>query len=129
LPDVPVISIVDDDEGIRLALNSLIRSLGYAARTFPSAEDFLRSGEVTRTSCLVCDVQMPNMSGLELQARLTTHGHRVPIIFITAFPTDDVAASAERAGALRLIIKPFDNAALVDGITAALTGAHGNPGG
>src|SRR5690348_11656860 len=120
LPDAPVISIVDDDESIRLALNSLMRSLGYAARTFPSAEAFLRSGEVARTSCLICDIQMPSMSGLELQAHLTAHGHRLPVIFITAFPNDDVTASAERAGALLLLIKPFDHAALIDGVTAAL---------
>jgi FixJ family two-component response regulator len=129
LPNAPVISIVDDDEGIRLALNSLMRSLGYAARTFPSAEDFLQSGEVARTSCLICDIQMPNMSGLELQAHLTAQGHRIPIIFITAFPNDGVTATAMRAGALRLLIKPFDQTALVEGVTAALSGVHGNPGG
>jgi FixJ family two-component response regulator len=129
LPDAPLISIVDDDDGVRLAINGLLRSLGFAVRAFPSAEEFLRSGEATRTSCLICDIQMPSMSGLELQARLVTHGHRIPVIFITAFPNDGVAASAMRAGALRLLIKPFDHAALIEGITAALAGAQDKPDG
>jgi FixJ family two-component response regulator len=129
LRDAPLISIVDDDEGVRLAVNGLMRSLGFTARAFPSADEFLRSGDAIRTSCLICDIQMPNMSGLELQAHLTAQGHRIPVIFITAFPNDGVAAQAMRAGALRLLIKPFDHTALIEGVTAALAGACGKPGG
>ena len=89
LPKVPLISIVDDDESVRESTKDLIRSLGYVAATFASAEEYLRSGHVTDTSCLIADVQMPGMSGLELQDRLVADGHRTPIVFITAFPRQE----------------------------------------
>ena len=84
----PQISVVDDDESMREAMRGLMKSLGYAAQAFASAEDFLNSRQVPRTSCLIADVQMPAMSGIELQSHLRAIGNRVPFIFITAFPED-----------------------------------------
>jgi FixJ family two-component response regulator len=90
LKRVSVISIVDDDESVRTATNSLMRSLGFTAYTFASAEEFLRSLQLNDTSCLISDVQMPSMSGIELQRHLIARGHRTPIIFITAFPDESI---------------------------------------
>src|SRR3954451_21934637 len=80
---IPIISIVDDDDGVREATASLVRSLGYRASTFASADEFLKSEQVSNTSCLITDVRMPGMSGIDLQDRLIADGHRIPIIFIT----------------------------------------------
>jgi CheY-like chemotaxis protein len=88
LRKVPVISIVDDDESVREATTGLVRSFGYVVATFASAEEFLQSDRVRDTSCLISDIQMPGLSGFELQDRLNAAGHRVPIIFITAFPEE-----------------------------------------
>jgi FixJ family two-component response regulator len=108
LPRVPMISIVDDDESVREATKGLVRSLGYCAAVFASAEEFLRSDRVRDTSCLITDVQMPGLSGLELQSRLVAQGHRMPVIFITAYPEERVRALAEEAGAVGFFSKPFD---------------------
>src|SRR5262245_50904975 len=94
----PMISIVDDDEAVRNATETLIRSLGYRAATFSSAEEFLRSQRLHETSCLISDVQMPGLNGIELQDRLAAGGHRIPIIFITAFPDDRARDRAMRCG-------------------------------
>jgi FixJ family two-component response regulator len=115
-----VISIVDDDESVREATKGLIRSLGYAAATFASAEEYLRSDHVTNTSCLIADVQMPGMSGIELQDRLISDGHRTPIIFVTAFPEAIIHARALRAGALGFLSKPFDDESLIACLDLAL---------
>src|ERR1700675_615302 len=90
LSGIPLISIVDDDESVRTAMSSLVRSLGFAVCAFASAEEFLASPRLNEISCLVADVQMPGMSGLDLQRELVTHDWRMPIIFITAFPEERI---------------------------------------
>ena len=85
-----MIAIVDDDDVVREAMKSLMRSLGYNASTFGSADEFLKSEQVSKTSCLITDLHMPGLSGLDLQDRLIAAGHRFPIIFLTAYPDEDV---------------------------------------
>jgi FixJ family two-component response regulator len=106
--DVPLISIVDDDDTVRGATESLVRSLGFESRTFASAEAFLQSSSLPETRCLILDVQMPNMSGIELQERLSELGFEIPIIFITAYPDDGVRQRALQAGAIAFLLKPFE---------------------
>ena len=120
----PVISIVDDDGSVRTATGNLVRSLGYVAHAFASAEEFLRSPHLNDTSCVIADVQMPAMSGLELQARLQADGHRLPFIFITAFSVDNARARALKAGAICFLAKPFAGEALINCLHTALEG-HG----
>jgi len=120
LVKAPVISIIDDDISVRVALASLVRSLGYIARTFESAEAFLGSTELAETSCIVTDIQMPGMSGLDLNSRLKAAGNTVPLVFITAFPEDHVRARAEAGGAFGFLAKPFDGQALIGLITSAV---------
>lgn len=120
LPRVPVISIIDDDASVRAAANRLVRSLGYIAHPFASAREFLESSQVDDTSCLIADVQMPGMSGLELQSQLRAQGRALPIIFITAFPEDSVRKRALDAGAICFLIKPFDGPTLVKYLDKAL---------
>jgi FixJ family two-component response regulator len=103
----PIVSIVDDDESVRAAMESLVRSLGFVAFGFESAEDFLRSPRVEDSACLVTDVQMPGMTGLALQDRLIAQGRRIPIIFITAFPEETSRIRAEAGGALAFLEKPL----------------------
>jgi FixJ family two-component response regulator len=103
-----MISIVDDDESVREATRCLVRSLGYGAAAFASAEEFLDSDRLLDTSCLITDVEMPGLSGLELQSRLAANGHRIPIIFITAYPEERVRARAQEGGAIGFFGKPFD---------------------
>ena len=116
----PVISIVDDDESVREATKGLVRSLGYVAVTFESAEEFLNSERMRDTSCIIADVQMPGVSGVELQDRLIAEGHRLPMIFITAFPEDRVRARALQAGAVGYLSKPFDEEHLIGCLDRAL---------
>src|ERR1700682_1294251 len=97
----PVISIVDDDEAVRLALRSLVRSLGYVSNVFASAEEVLDSFQLNETSCLISDIQMPGMNGIELQKRLKIPDHSTPVIFVTAFPDERYRARALEAGAIR----------------------------
>ncbi|OYZ89204.1 MAG: two-component system response regulator [Rhizobiales bacterium 17-65-6] len=115
-----MITIVDDDEAVRTALGSLIRSLGLRASTFASADAFLNSERVHDTSCLITDIQMPGISGIELQARLRAQGNRMPVIFITAFPEERVRRRAMAAGAVGFLSKPFDGSAIIDCIDRAL---------
>jgi FixJ family two-component response regulator len=103
-----LIAIVDGEEPVRDATKSLVRSLGYHASTFGSADDFLKSEQVHDTSCLITDVQMPGLSGLDLQDRLIARGHCIPIIFMTGYPNDSVRARAMKAGAVCFLNKPFD---------------------
>ena len=117
-----MISIVDDDESVRKATKRLLRSLGYGAATFASAEDFLQSNQVNDTSCLISDVQMPGLSGVELQSHLIAQGHRTPIIFITACPEENARAHALKAGAIGFLTKPFDEQRLIEYIHTALAG-------
>jgi FixJ family two-component response regulator len=108
ITDTPVISIVDDDDTVRAATESLVRSLGFETRTFASAEAFLQSTSPRETRCLILDVQMPNMTGIELQTRLSELGFEIPIIFITAYPDEVVRQRAMEAGAVAFLLKPFD---------------------
>ena len=115
-----VISIVDDDNSVRVAMSSLIRSLGYLAYEFASAEAFLASPRLQETSCLIVDVQMPGMSGLDLQDALLVRQPRLPVIVITAFPADRVRKRAEAAGAAGFFSKPVDSQSMIDCLDAAL---------
>jgi FixJ family two-component response regulator len=115
-----IVMIVDDDESIRRAARRLIKSYGFPVETFASAEDFLSSGRLHETACLVLDVQMPGLNGLELQSRLITDGNQVPIIFITAFNDENARAQALKAGALGYLVKPFEEADLLTAINVAL---------
>ena len=103
-----LIAIVDDEEPVRNATKSLVRSLGYHASTFGSADDFLKSEQVHDTSCLITDVQMPGLNGIDLQDRLIARGDRIPIIFITAYPDETIRSRALDAGAVCFLGKPFD---------------------
>ena len=120
----PVISIVDDDRSVRAATYNLVRSLGYTVHTFASAEEFLRSPHLKDTSCVIADVQMPAMSGVELQSHLLAKGRRMPFIFITAFAVESARRQALKAGATCFLTKPFDGEALIKCLDAALEG-HG----
>jgi FixJ family two-component response regulator len=119
-----VISIVDDDESVREATKGLVRSLGYTAATFASAEDFLQSNQVNDTSCLITDVQMPGLSGVELQSQLIAQGNSTPMIFVTAFPEERTRARALKAGAIGFLTKPFNEERLIEYIHAALAGSE-----
>jgi FixJ family two-component response regulator len=125
LQQVPVISIVDDDESVREATKSLVRSLGYRAITFGSAEEFLNSAHLTTTVCLITDVQMPGLSGVELQDRLIADGHRMPVIFVTAFPDERLQGHVLKSGAIGYLPKPFNEGRLIECIDAALKGLSG----
>lgn len=118
-----LISIVDDDASMREATKGLVRSLGYRAVTFVSAEEFLQSASVDETSCLIADVQMPGLSGIELQRRLIARGNLVPTIFITAFPEDNARRSALEAGAVGFLDKPFTEESLLSCLERALCGS------
>ena len=120
LSNTPIISIVDDDESIRVAAGDLITSLGYAALTFASAEAFLQSGDAARTSCLITDIQLPGMSGLDLQDALRMEGHHIPTIVITAYPEPKLRRRAETAGTVAFLVKPFDGRELIARIEEAL---------
>jgi FixJ family two-component response regulator len=126
--DPKVISIIDDDASVLAAADNLLRSLGYNVYTFVSAEEFVRSAHLNDTSCVIADVQMPGMSGVDLQARLLTQGYRVPFIFITAFPEDTVRARALKAGAICFLTKPFDRLTLIKCLDAALERHGGGTG-
>ena len=115
-----VISIIDDDPSVRQATDGLVRSLGYRAMTFASAEDFLQSDHLDDTSCVITDVQMPGLSGVELQTVLIARGARVPIIFITAFPEDRIRRCVLEAGAVGFLSKPFEEAVLIEHLETAL---------
>jgi FixJ family two-component response regulator len=124
---VAVISIVDDDESVREAMKGLVRSLGYRAAAFASAQEYLRSDRLTDTSCLIVDVQMPGMSGVELQERLIAGGRRTPIIFVTGFPEAKIRARVLRAGAFGYLSKPFDDESLIACLDRALFGTGAGP--
>jgi FixJ family two-component response regulator len=116
----PLISIVDDDGIVRKAIESLVTSLGFLACVFPSAEAFLQSPLIAETSCLISDVQMPNISGVQLQEYLAGLGLRIPMIFITAYPDDAVRARVLARGAVGFLLKPFNAQSLIECIDSAL---------
>jgi FixJ family two-component response regulator len=120
MSQVPSISIVDDDPSVRIATSRLVRSLGYSVHTFASACDFLSSSKAHDASCLIADVQMPGISGIELQNLLIARGCSTPIIFITAFPEASIRLKALEAGAVALLGKPFDESSLIESIDIAL---------
>jgi FixJ family two-component response regulator len=117
---VPMIAIVDDEESVRVATCHLVRSLGFEVEAFASAQDFLQSGRGLRFSCIISDVNMPGVSGIELQRRLAVEGRSVPFVFITAFPDDAIKERAIGAGAVGFLSKPFNSGDLIDCIERAL---------
>jgi FixJ family two-component response regulator len=116
----PLIAIVDDDASVCEATKSLMRSLGFAAETFPSAEDFLSSPHVGRAACLLADVNMPGMSGLDLHRRLKSSGKTIPTILITAYPNDNTRARALNDGVICYLTKPCGEEELLSCIRSAL---------
>jgi len=120
LTQVPAISIIDDDDSVRVSTSRLVRSLGLRTYTFASAKDFLDSPQLTGTSCLIVDVQMPAMTGIELQDLLRSQGRSVAMIFISALPDKSIKAQALEGGALCFLSKPFQPAALIKCINIAL---------
>lgn len=126
LPKMPIrrktnlVAIIDDDDLMRSSLEGLLKAAGLSARAFASAEDFLTSGQQHHVACLITDIRMPGMSGLELQARLNAEGCKIPIIFITAHGDARMRTQALRAGAVEFLAKPFDDEDLIDSVRAAL---------
>jgi FixJ family two-component response regulator len=114
------ISVVDDDESVRESLPDLLKECGFEACAFSSAQEFLASGCVSRTGCLILDIAMPGISGLDLQRELQLQGHKVPIIFITAQTDGAVRARAFEQGAVRVLLKPFNDTDLLAAVEAAL---------
>ena len=115
-----LVAIVDDDDSVRITLQELLRSAGFPSRGFDSAEAFLGSGDQQETACLITDIRMPGMSGLELQARLNADRCKIPTIFITAHGDEDMRFQALRAGAVEFLPKPFDDEVLIESVRAAL---------
>jgi FixJ family two-component response regulator len=115
-----LVAIVDDDDSIRSALQGMLKAVGYPAQAFASAEDFLKSGRHRQTSCLIADIRMPGMSGLDLQAQLNAEHCKIPIIFITAHGDAKMRIQALRAGAVEFLSKPFDEEVLLESVRAAL---------
>ncbi len=118
-----MISIIDDDDSVREGTKNLVRSLGYTAATFSSAEEYLRSDSINHSSCLITDLHMPGINGAELQDRLIAEGHDTPIIFMTAYPDEKVRARVLNAGAIGFLHKPFDDQLLIE----CLEKAHASP--
>ena len=120
-----VVSIVDDDDLMRSALEGLLKAVGLPARAFASAEDFLQSARLDDSSCVIADVQMSAMSGLDLLTHMRAQGYAVPFIFITAFPEESVRARAMKAGAIGFLAKPFAGTALISCVEAAVNRYQG----
>ncbi|MEA3085227.1 MAG: hypothetical protein QOC89_2924 [Paraburkholderia sp.] len=116
----PVVSIVDDDQAVRRALSSLVRSMGWEARVFESAEAFLASGDVSDTACLVSDIRMSGMSGVEMHERLVAQGQAPATIFISAYPTPSLQAKAMGNGALVMLQKPYQACVMTHWLSVAL---------
>ena len=122
----PTVAVVDDDEAVRAALSNLLASLDLGVATFASAEEFLASPACRESACLITDVQMPGMSGIDLQRHLASEGNCIPVILITAFPQDRLRQQAEAEGAFGFFAKPFDGRLMIDCIERALA-AKGAP--
>jgi FixJ family two-component response regulator len=125
LNTAPVISIVDDDESVRAAASGFVRSMGFMAHTFASAEEYLRSEHAEKTSCLIADVEMPGINGIELQRLIHAQGRRTPIIFITAYPEERIRVRVMQAGAIGFLSKPFDGETLIEYLDVALQSNDG----
>jgi FixJ family two-component response regulator len=117
---VALVSIIEDDESVREAIESLVRSMGWAVLTFDSADAFLNSGALSKTGCIISDVTMPGMSGIEMHAKLLMQGCAPPTIFITAFPTSRDEAIALANGALAYLEKPVDSDIIVEKVRRAI---------
>jgi FixJ family two-component response regulator len=117
----PRIAVVDDDESVRESLPDLLRACGYAVTVFSSAEEFLASSFVNKTDCLILDVAMPGMDGLELQQELLRRQHSIPIVFITGNGDESIRVGALEAGAVDCLFKPFSESALLNAVNSALT--------
>jgi FixJ family two-component response regulator len=115
-----LVAIVDDDDSVRSTLQELLRSAGFSSQTFESAEAFLGSGHQRDVACLITDIRMPGMSGLELQAKLNSDCCKIPTIFITAHGDEQMRLRALRAGAVEFLPKPFDDEALIESVQEAL---------
>ena len=115
-----MVAIVDDDDSMRSALQGLLKAVGLPAKAFGSAEEFLNSGQQHQAGCLIADIRMPGMSGLELQAKLNAERCKIPIIFITAHGDAKMRMQALRAGAVEFLAKPFDDEALLESVRGAL---------
>jgi len=122
-----LVSVVDDDESVRESLPDLLREFGFAANSFSSAEEFLSSNSIDETQCLVLDVAMPGMSGLDLQQELERNGQRIPIVFMTAQKDKTIQSRAFRHGAVSFLLKPFSDTALLAAVKAALEGTQNSP--
>ena len=118
----PLVSVVDDDESVRESLPDLIQEFGFAVETFASAEEFLASGRIGDTRCLVLDIAMPGMSGPDLQRELVQRRHKVPIVFITAHADKSDFPRLMEQGAVACLLKPFSDTALREALNAALDG-------
>jgi FixJ family two-component response regulator len=116
----PLVAVVDDDESVRESLPDLLGELGFAASAFSSAEAFLSSDDIGQTRCVVLDVAMPGMSGLDLQRELQRRRHKIPIIFITAQKDEAIRARALEQGAVRVLLKPFSDTSLLEALNTAL---------
>ena len=116
----PLISLVDDDESVRESLPDLLREFGFAARAFTSGEEFLSSDSIGQTTCLILDVAMPGMTGLDLQLELRRRGHEIPVIFITAQKDESIREQAFKQGAVKFLYKPFSDTALLEALNAAI---------
>ena len=122
MPDTFQISVVDDDESIRESLGGLLKTLGYGVEVHPSAEDFLDSDALTRTDCLILDISMPGMGGIELQWVLMSRGMQIPIIFITSRADEDFIARVIANGAVACLLKPFTEDSLLEAIGRSISG-------
>jgi FixJ family two-component response regulator len=122
---LPLVALVDDDESVRESLPDLLGELGFAVETFASAEDFLASESIEHTDCLILDIAMPGMTGLELQQELARRGEQVPIVFITGDGDANVRRQTLALGAVECLIKPFSEKALIVALNGALGRAHG----
>jgi len=123
MPSVPLMALVDDDDALRNSLDNLLRSVGFRVQGFASAEAFLQAQHAPETACLLLDVRLPGMNGLELQRQLVAAHWAMPIIFVTAYADDDVRARALAAGAVAFLYKPCREEDLLHAIEAALTHA------
>jgi FixJ family two-component response regulator len=128
LSTLSVISVIDDDASVRAATNNLLGSHGYPVQTFASAEEFLQSAQLNDSSCVIADVQMPAMSGMDLLMHMRSRGNDAPFIFITAFPDESVRARALKAGAICFLAKPFAAPALISCVETALRQHRGRTG-
>jgi FixJ family two-component response regulator len=114
-----MVAVVEDDDSYRVAVQRLLKSAGFSVQSFATAEDFLRSGRQHETGCLISDIRMPGMSGLDLQARLNADHCLIPTIFITAHGDEDMRLQAMRGGAVKFMVKPFDGEILLESVRAA----------